>query len=734
MANFIVLLSGLLFIATTDGQLALRGQPREILGMLVVAVLMIATFIIVTSVVIDVGSSLMLQRESVVNYWWKAFMLYCGESLLTEFSGLFFGLQMAQYSPLTSHRLRETMRQQKDALFEKLLNLEDKLNEKYMSKGGSYFRSSYLMSIIHKREIKKIHQIQELEDREFQAPLAELKKIVTLPEIHSVGSIHQILFNKHADRVNDRDPTLEFKSFALNAMRSLDKSITKSIQPVLLAYLFLAEEGSSAAKNLESVEFAKLMSTKWRTMQKLILQSSRTLTVLTDINEAPIKRWPLLFQPLQDLFFKWNMGFDTFGQFLATMKAKEDKPSFEMLNLMLAAKGRHTRRKKVIGFESSTKEDQRVAREWHEEEQGKMVLKNSSTRRQSLNPFEQEEVDEPEFDNVLFQADTSAAKLKIVSAAKPKWGIIREQLLKQTQAEPTSNEPTSKQILRNTIATAQKEKPVDPKTFEKAGFKIGPDTGRMTNIPASNTWIIEYSAVKSQWQLKHMEERGKDSCVAFLNSTTVLSGCRNMREWQLWDGNPRLLPLRNYNLQNSVLVEVVAPGKPDAKSVRMTGFFSRKSATVPGEATFWQFAPSLNGEYAHLGLIRDNRYVYFNSAAAEAYLAAEAAKEAEIQSARFGHSHSASKASPIVARRVTSNKRFVGQTVAQQQQQQQQQQTVSQPEPFTAVKVPLMPVAEHESLHDGSEKAKRTSGYWSDTSGDAGLVAGDDWSKSSIAS
>ncbi len=205
-----------------------------------------------------------------------------------------------------------------------------------------------------------------------------------------------------------------------------------------------------------------------------------------------------------------------------------------------------------------------------------------------------------------------------------------------------------------------------------------------------------------------------------------------MREWQLWDGNPRLLPLRNYNVQNSVLVEVVAPGKPDAKSVRMTGFFSRKTATVPGEATFWQFAPSLNGEYTHLGLIRDNRYVYFNSVAAEAYLAAEAAKEAEIQSARFGHSHSASKASPIVARRVTSNKRFVGQTVAQQQQQ--QQQTVSQPEPFAAVKLPLMPVAEHESLHDGSEKVKRTSGDWSDTSGDAGRVAGDDWSKSSIAS
>ncbi len=719
MVNFTVLLSGLLFIAQADGQPALQGQAREVLGMFVAAVLMIATFIIVTSVVIDVGSNLILEGKDVVNYWWKAFVLFLGESILKEFSGLFFGLQMVQYSSLTSHRLRETMRSQKQALVEKLLNVEDKLNEKYMDEGGSYFRSSYLMSVIHKREVNRVRQIQEVEDRNFQAPLADLKRIMTLPEIHAVSSIHQIIFNRHPDRVNDRDPTYEYKLFAHNAMGSLDKSISKTMQPLLLAFLLYTEEGNTGV-NLESVEFSKLMTAKWKAMQKLIARSSRTLIVLTDINEAPVKKWPSIFRPLQEFVFTWNMGYDTFGQFMAAMNEQDGKPQFDTLSLMLAAKGRHKRRKNLIGGENSATEDQRLAREWIEEEKERSFLMKSGTRKSTFEPGMMDEEDWWE------NTDASAGKIALAPIEKPKWGMLREQLLKDTSTSValTSKELHPKEALvRNTIAAARKEKPVEK--FEKDGLKIDPDSRKFTNIPVSNNWIIEYSAVKSQWQLKHLADRGKDSCVAFLAATTVLSGCCNTHEWQLWDGNPRHLPLRKYNVQSSVLVDVVTPGKPDAKSVRMTGFFSRKRATIPNEAIFWQFAPSLNGEYSHLGLISSNRNIYFNTFAAEVYLAAEALKEAEIQAARFGHSHEASKASVIVARRVSTNKRFVSQPVPQHQP------PVSLLKPTAAAKVSLLPVAE---LSDEERAKVKASGNRSKFKVDAGALDGDDWSKSSNAS
>ena len=51
--------------------------------------------------------------------------------------------------------------------------------------------------------------------------------------------------------------------------------------------------------------------------------------------------------------------------------------------------------------------------------------------------------------------------------------------------------------------------------------------------------------------------------------------------------------------------------------------------------------------------------MYFNSFAAETYLAAEKVREAEVQASRFGHAFVSSKASVVVGRRVLSSKRFI---------------------------------------------------------------------------
>jgi hypothetical protein len=249
------------------------------------------------------------------------------------------------------------------------------------------------------------------------------------------------------------------------------------------------------------------------------------------------------------------------------------------------------------------------------------------------------------------------------SVEKPKWGTLRGRLLTNALAftkvsvteSSVPNNPTPRAILlKNTIATSQKTS--EPKPSRKGGFKIRNSDGRLTNVPATNEWIIEYSVLKRQWQMKHLDDRGKDSYVAFLDTNLVLSGCRNIPEWYVWNGDPHK---RKYNIQTSVSVEIVTAGKPDAKTVRLTGFFARLRATTEGESIFWQFAPNLNGEYANLGLTSNNRFVYFNSSAAETYLAAEKVREAEVQASRFGHAFVSSKASVVVGRRVLSSKRFI---------------------------------------------------------------------------
>ena len=53
----------------------------------------------------------------------------------------------------------------------------------------------------------------------------------------------------------------------------------------------------------------------------------------------------------------------------------------------------------------------------------------------------------------------------------------------------------------------------------------------------------------------------------------------------------------------------------------------------------------------------NNRFVYFNSFAAETYLAAEKERNSELQAALFGHA--APQASLIVGRRVISSKLFI---------------------------------------------------------------------------
>jgi hypothetical protein len=122
-----------------------------------------------------------------------------------------------------------------------------------------------------------------------------------------------------------------------------------------------------------------------------------------------------------------------------------------------------------------------------------------------------------------------------------------------------------------------------------------------------------------------------------------------------------------YNVQTSVSVDIVTPGKPDAKTVRLRGLFARLIGLNEDEATFWQFASNLNGDYANLGVMSNNRFVYFNPFAAKTFLASEKTKDLEVQAARFGHAHVSSQAPVIVGRRVISNKRFVASTANKQE-------------------------------------------------------------------
>lgn len=616
MTNFVVILSGLLFIAQVNGQQALLGSSRDILGMFVVAILMMTTFIFVTSVAIDVASNLLLESKSHVSFWWKAFVVFLDEAILKQISGFFFGLQMAQFSSLTSKSVKETHQKQEQALTEKLISVEDKMNEKYLHTHGSYFRSPLILKILRDLAIKKAHRLQDDENNDFTGSLADLKNIEKLPEIMSVGSIHQIMFNKHPDRVNEKDPPQDFKSFALNSVKTLDCMLPGSVQPMLLAHLVLAEEGVGML-DVDSIEFSKSAAAKWTKMQQTIVRTSKTLVALSHFDQAQFKKWPAIFRPLQKFLFEWNMGVGTIRQHTANVDIRPSKHLFDSLNSVFRAK-QGIVRKKASMIDFGTHEN--------------------------------------EFQEDLHVTDSA-------SVEKPKWGTLRGRLLTNALAftkvsvteSSVPNNPTPRAILlKNTIATSQKTS--EPKPSRKGGFKIRNSDGRLTNVPATNEWIIEYSVLKRQWQMKHLDDRGKDSYVAFLDTNLVLSGCRNIPEWYVWNGDPHK---RKYNIQTSVSVEIVTAGKPDAKTVRLTGFFARLRATTEGESIFWQFAPNLNGEYANLGLTSNNRFVYFNSSAAETYLAAEKVREAEVQASRFGHAFVSSKASVVVGRRVLSSKRFI---------------------------------------------------------------------------
>jgi hypothetical protein len=269
-------------------------------------------------------------------------------------------------------------------------------------------------------------------------------------------------------------------------------------------------------------------------------------------------------------------------------------------------------------------------------------------------------------------------------------------------------------VLRNTIDVANSVKKPAPKPSQKGGFKIRPADNRLTNVPVSNQWIIEYSVLKRQWQVKHLEDIGNDSCIAFLDTSLVLSQCCNILEWQLWNGDPHN---RRYNVQTSVSVEIIAAGKPDAKIVRLKGYFARLIADTEGDAIFWQFASALNGEYSNLGITSNNRFVYFNSIAAEAHLAAAKAKDLEMQAARFGHAPAVSKTTAIVGRRVMSNKRFNTPNPAAAKS--------AESKVFAAaVQVPL--VIDAAIAAQEKAVANQASDAWSDTSGDEPDIEGDE--------
>jgi hypothetical protein len=551
MASFVVILSGLLFIAQVEGQLALQGTPRNVLGMFVVAVLMISTFVIVTSVVISVVSNLMLESQAMVAYWWKAFVVFLDEGVLKQLSGYFFGLQMSLFSPLTTKLVMETNKMQKRNLLERLKSVEDKLNDKYMNTEGSYFRSPAIMKILHQMAVKKAHRLQKQENYSYKANVADFKNISNLPEIQSVGSIHQILFNKHPDRINDKDPPQDYKSFALNAIKTVDNCVSDSAQPVLLAHLLLSEEGVTAL-GADSIEYSKWTSAKWKHMQMMIAKNSGTIVALTDFDESEVEKWPMILRPVQHFLFNWNMGLDVFHRFKETTVDRSEKQVFGNLNLMFQAT--HRIKSRTMNIIESDKQELELQ-------------------------------DKDSVQEIMMQNK---------SIEKPKWGLLRDQLLSESVNLPIPGKPTPREnVLRNTIDLARTAKKPVPKPSQKGGFKIRVADNRLTNVPASNEWIIEYSVLKTQWQVKHLEDRGKDSYVAFLDTTAVLSQCRNIFEWQMWNGDPHN---RKFNFQKTISVDVITAGKPDAKSVRLKGCFARLRADVEGDAIFWQFASALNGQ------------------------------------------------------------------------------------------------------------------------------------------
>jgi hypothetical protein len=682
MANFVVILSGLLFIALVDGQAALQESSKNLLGMLVLAVLLISTFIMVTKVLIDVFSNLVLESTSALAFWWKAFVAFLNEGTLAQLSGFFFGLQMAQYSSLTAHAVRETTRLQKRELYERLVQVETNMNDKYLNTGGSYFRSPLLMNFLHKLAVRRTHEAQQEKDSSFSGNVADLKKITGLAEIKSVGSIHQILFNKHPERINDNDPPHHYKLFALESIKTVDCCFNKSQQNILLAQLLLADEGVGSL-GMNAVEYNNGISAKWKTMQKVIVRASGTLLALTDFENTTIKKWPWIFRPLQLLAFQWNMGLDTLHQYNQLTKVNTNSQTFKPIfgNLSSVFQAKNFIRRSKFGISDLATQEEELQDNWNEN----------------------------------------------TSNDKPKWGLLRGQLLVETLLATESSMPfiptmptPRENLLKNTISVIRKRP--DPKPFQSGGFKLRAADNKPTNVPASYNWIIEYSVVKSQWQLKHLEDKGKDSYVAFLDTTLVLSRCCNASDWHLWNGDPHN---RKYNVQSSVLVEIISPGKPDAKSVRLKGFFARMRADVEGESIFWQFASHLNGDYENLGLVSNNRFVYFNSFAAETYLAAEKERNSELQAARFGHA--APQASLIVGRRVISSKRFINPSTTANPSL----KTQSKPLP-SAVSDVLSPGAVFANDSGGETvKAMMASENWSDTSGDELNIDKDEWSKSS---
>jgi hypothetical protein len=294
MANFVVILSGLLFLAQVEGQPALQGNSRDSLGMLVVAVLMISTLLLISRLALDVFSNLMLESKSAINYWWKAFVVFLDEGILRQLSGFFFGLQMAQFSPLSSQILKDTQQLQKKQLKEKLSKLDDEMSLEY-SNSGNYFRNAHLMEILYNQAVKKVHRIQDTENSDFAADVADLKKIESLPEIQSMGIMHQIKFNEHPVRLNDKDPPIDYKHYVLDALKVTDRVINASSQHILLAFLIIAEdEGTCSHENSDYVEFNALTLKNWRALQGIIFQTSKKLLDKTHFSEPRSEMQPLL--------------------------------------------------------------------------------------------------------------------------------------------------------------------------------------------------------------------------------------------------------------------------------------------------------------------------------------------------------------------------------------------------------------------------------------------------------
>jgi hypothetical protein len=100
-------------------------------------------------------------------------------------------------------------------------------------------------------------------------------------------------------------------------------------------------------------------------------------------------------------------------------------------------------------------------------------------------------------------------------------------------------------------------------------------------------------------------------------------------------------------------------------------------------------------------------------------MAAEKAKELEVQAARFGHASAGAKTTAIVGRRVISNKRFSSPAINQQQTLNAQSKTL-----VAVVQNPL--VSGLATSVEEKVDASITHDAWSDTSGDEPDIEGDE--------